>query len=196
MGSLLWTWLRAAPLIPTSLFQPGHRTSSVMPLDTTHIYLRKASDRLVSHCKCSSGLITFPPQMACPWCGCGWLFTCIECRRAYTFAKGVVLNESWEETAKRDLRSGWGKEPTVQDVQSWVGVKRGLLGEVVEGEEYVCLDGLIIQTSVSAVRFNGLHSRHDLPYVPQVAAVSDPSVLQLVLGDPKYWKSTAHPDGA
>jgi hypothetical protein len=134
--------------------------------------------------------------MACPWCGCGWLFTCIECRRAYTFAKGVVLNESWEETANRDLRSGWGKEPTVQDVQSWVGVKRGLLGEVVEGEEYVCLDGLIIQTSVSAVRFNGLHSRHDLPYVPQVAAVSDPSVLQLVLGDPKYWKSTAHPDGA
>jgi hypothetical protein len=150
----------------------------------------------VAHCNCNNGLITFPPQMDCPWCGCGWLFTCIECRKAFTFAKGIVLDESWEETAKRDLGGRSGREPNTEDTESWVGAMKELLGEVVEGQEYVCLDGLIIPTGGSAVRFDGWHSRHDLPYVPQTAALSDPSVLRSILGNPKYWKSTALPGGA
>jgi hypothetical protein len=81
-----------------------------------HIYLKKANDELVSHCRCAEALITFPPQMDCPWCGCGWLFTCIECRRAFAFAEGIVVDELWEETAARDLRNRWKTDPSNQDV--------------------------------------------------------------------------------
>jgi len=167
---------------------------NLMRHTSRHIYLAKSNDRLVSHCKCVKGLITFPPQMDCPWCGCGWLFTCIECRKAFTFAKGVVTDEPWEEIAQRDLRCRPGGEPAVEDVESWVGAMQELLANVIEGEEYVCFDGLIIKADPSAVRFDGWHSRHDLPYVPQTAAVSDPSVLRSILGNPEYWKSTALPD--
>src|SRR6266566_1407987 len=53
------------------------------------IYLRKANDNLVSHCKCDEAYISAPSQMDCPWCGCGWLFTCSHCRKAFTFAEAV-----------------------------------------------------------------------------------------------------------
>ena len=106
-----------------------------MPLNDDHIYLAKANDNLVSHCRCAEALITFPPQMDCPWCGCGWLFTCIVCRKAFTFAKGVVVSEPWEETAKRDLRNR-GKEPTVDEVSEWVNAMKELLSDVRVGEEY------------------------------------------------------------
>ena len=168
-----------------------------MPLTTSHIYLVKANDLLISHCHCGDGQITFPPQMDCPWCGCGWLFTCITCRKAFCFAKGIVVYESWEDTAKRDLRNRSKTDPTDDDVKSWVGAMKVLLADVVEGPQYVCLDGFIIPTTDSAIRFEGWHSRHDLPYVPQVLALSDSSVMQSSIGNPKYWWSTALPkDGA
>ena len=39
------------------------------------IYLEKDNDQLVSFCSCEPAYITYPPQLDCPWCGCGWLFT-------------------------------------------------------------------------------------------------------------------------
>jgi hypothetical protein len=49
-----------------------------------HLYLRKANDDFVSHCKCpkADSLISSPGQMDCPWCGCGWLFICSRCNKA------------------------------------------------------------------------------------------------------------------
>lgn len=47
---------------------------------TKTIYLIKDNDDLCSHCACETAYITFPPQMDCPWCGCGWLFSCTACR--------------------------------------------------------------------------------------------------------------------
>ena len=156
-----------------------------MPLTRGHIYLVKANDELLSQCACGDGRITFPPQMDCPWCGCGWLFTCVQCRKAFAFAKGVVVEESWEQTAACDLRGRWNKEPERKEVGDWVGAMRELLADVVPGTEYVCLDGRLIPTSETSAAFDGWHSQHDLPYVPQVAALSDPSVLQSVLAQPR-----------
>jgi len=48
------------------------------------VYLVKASNDLISHCKCEYAPIGAPGQMDCPWCGCGWLFLCPKCRRAFT----------------------------------------------------------------------------------------------------------------
>src|SRR5688572_5768660 len=98
-------------------------------------------------------MITFPPQMDCPWCGCGWLFTCIACRKAFTFAQGVLVNETWEATARRDLTNGWRKEPSEEEIGQWVEAMRELLAEVQVGRQYVCFDGLIIPTDAANVRF-------------------------------------------
>jgi hypothetical protein len=172
--------------------------------DASHIYLAKANNDVVSHCQCAEALITYPPQLDCPWCGCGWLFTCIECRKAFTFAKGVIVEESWEQTAMRDLRT-WQEDdgsvspwaPEGGEVAKWIEVMKDLLSEVRVGEQYVCLDGLIIPTNATSVRFEGWHSRHDLPFVPQVQALRDRSVVSSLLSNPEYWQSAAlDPDGA
>jgi hypothetical protein len=119
------------------------------------------------------------------------VFTCIECRKAFSFAKGVIVAESWEQTAVRDLRKGWRREPSDEEVSEWVGAMKELLGDVEVGREYVYLDGLILSTAELRLEFEGWHSRHSLPFVPHVAAVNDREVLACVLGSRVYWLRTA-----
>jgi len=108
-----------------------------------HLYLRKANDDLVSHCKCdrADALISSPCQMDCPWCGCGWLFICGRCRNAFTFSEGVEVNESWEDTGNRTIRALYQREPEPGEVEEWVGFMKILLKGVRCGEKYVYLDG-------------------------------------------------------
>src|SRR5687768_15525058 len=96
----------------------------------TIIYLKKATAELVSNCKCDDGRITYPPQQGCPWCGCGWLFTCISCRKAFTFATPVELETTWEELAIADWK-GWGlQRVSKKNITSWVADMKRLLAGV------------------------------------------------------------------
>ena len=156
----------------------------------SHIYLAKDSNDLISHCRCTHALVTFPAQMNCPWCGCGWLFTCIECRKAFTFASGIEVNESWEDTARRDITNKWG-DATQQDVSDWVAAMEELLADVEVGGRYVYLDGAVIPVEERTVRFDGWHSRHDFDCVPQIAALADYSIVQQVLSNAEYWQRHA-----
>jgi hypothetical protein len=89
------------------------------------------------------------------------------------------------------------EEPTLDEVSEWVDAMKELLSDVSVGEEYVCLDGMIIPATATSVRFEGWHSRHDIAFVPQVAALTDASVLDSLLGDRSYWERTAaEPAGA
>ena len=157
------------------------------PRPRTTVYLKKANDSVISHCKCIGALITFPPQMDCPWCGCGWLFTCVECRKAFTFAVGVALDEPLEAIGRRDLRNR-GEEPSDADVRDWVAAMRELIHEVKPGELYVCIDGRIIPAGTEQIAFDGWAARHDLSRPPQVLAINDPQILRHTLSDPEYWK--------
>jgi len=67
----------------------------------SHQYLAKASDRLVSLCRCApdEALISSPAQSDCPWCGCGWLFICSQCLKVFTFARVIEVPGSWQRTA-------------------------------------------------------------------------------------------------
>ncbi len=159
-----------------------------------HVYLVKDSDDLVSHCHCKEAHITFPPQMGCPWCGCGWLFTCIECRKAFTFARGVEVNETWEETARRDLTNRWNAKPSKREVTSWVLAMQELLADVEVGKKYVCLDGAIIPADVDELDIEGWHSHHEFAFVPQVAALTDRSIIDNYLANREYWLKTAIDD--
>ncbi|HJN76044.1 MAG TPA: hypothetical protein QGF58_19085 [Myxococcota bacterium] len=50
-------------------------------------FLIKDSDDLLSFCKCDTGLVGVPGQLDCPWCGCGWMLSCIDCRKSFVFAR-------------------------------------------------------------------------------------------------------------
>jgi hypothetical protein len=158
-----------------------------------HLYLRKANDDLVSHCRCAKAdaLITAPSQMDCPWCGCGWLFICSRCRKAFTFAEAVEVEESWEETADRAIRGLFQREPEPGQVEEWVGFMKILLKGIRPGEKYVYLDGWVIPTNAEGIRIDGWHSQHDLDFVPQMAALEDPEVRTGLLSAKEYWLSTA-----
>src|SRR5262249_32220662 len=94
-----------------------------------HMYLRKANDDLVSHCGCdkADALVSSPCQMDCPWCGCGWLFGCSRCRKAFTFAEAVEVDESWEQTGRRMIRTLYQREPGRTDLQEWIAFMKLLL---------------------------------------------------------------------
>jgi hypothetical protein len=156
-----------------------------------HIYLRKANDDLVSHCKCAKGdaLISSPGQMDCPWCGCGWLFICSRCRKAFTFAEGFDVGESWEETGDRTVRALYQREPEPGEVEEWVGFMKILVKGVKPGAVYVYLDGYVIPTTAEGITIEGWHSHHDLDFVPQVAARDDPSIRNDLLCSRDYWQS-------
>jgi hypothetical protein len=156
-----------------------------------HIYLKKRSNDLVSHCDCVDALITFPPQADCPWCGCGWLFTCIECRKAFTFATAIEIDEPWEDLALRDLRSKFESEPSADDVREWVAFMKEYLAEAEVGKEYVAFDGRLIPSDKAALDFDGWHATHKLGFVPQVAALEDRSIIDNILSNVEYWQSHA-----
>jgi hypothetical protein len=165
------------------------------PAAKKHLYLQKANDKLLCHCECQTALITFPPQMDCPWCGCGWLFCCATCRKAFTFAVAVEVNESWEATALRDLKNRGEdfEEPSNDDIAAWIEAMQVMCEDLELGEEYVYLDGWFIPTSTDEINIEGMHSYHELEGVPQVIALEDKNVLTELLGNQEYWTENQVP---
>src|SRR5437016_12366537 len=105
------------------------------------IYLRKANNDIINWCKCTDGYISSPGQMDCPWCGCGWLFICSRCRKAFTFAEAVEIDESWEQTAHRSIRGHYERDPKVGEVEEWIEFMQILLKSIQLGQMYVYLNG-------------------------------------------------------
>lgn len=153
------------------------------------VYLAKANDDLVSFCRCKDALASSPPQMDCPWCGCGWLFTCIACRKAFTFAEAVIVPQSLEELGRTDLRGRWEKEPDAESLSQWVDGMRSLLAPVEVGKTYVYFDGIYVPTDATGIRLNGWHARHDLKFVPQLEAMRNPEVKGTILSNREYWET-------
>jgi hypothetical protein len=133
--------------------------------DKSPIYLIKANNDLISHCKCEHAIAVTPAQLDCPWCGCGWLFVCSVCRKGFTFAKAVQAEEM--PTGFADI------EPQFNSLEI--------------GKTYVYLDGTFISTEADGVHFKGIHSSHDLSVVPQVEALKDPSIIKDLLRNSSYW---------
>ncbi|MDX2172566.1 MAG: hypothetical protein SFY56_05555 [Bacteroidota bacterium] len=148
----------------------------------------KANDNLVSFCKCGDGRITYPAQADCPWCGCGWLFTCITCRKAFAFAKCVQLETSHEYLAKEDLRNYFKREPTDAEVNKWVEEIKELLASVEKGEEYVILDGKLINSTETNLHFKGWFASHELNSIPQVDAMDNFELIHHHLTNQGYWE--------
>jgi hypothetical protein len=69
----------------------------------SRVYLCKDNDDLISHCTCREALVAPPGQADCPWCGCGWLFSCLSCRKAFTFARAVPGQKDLEMIVREHL---------------------------------------------------------------------------------------------
>jgi hypothetical protein len=166
---------------------------SLDQLRSDMIYLRKANNDLISHCKCADAYISAPGQMDCPWCGCGWLFTCSHCRKAFTFAEAVEVDFSLEQMARRDFqhleRPHW--QPSEEDLKSWIDFMGIFLRRAQVGQRYVYFDGYIIPVDADGLKIEGICSSHDLAVVPQVQALRDPSIIRDLLSSPRYWRETA-----
>ena len=164
------------------------RSGDPQPMTQT-IYLVKDNDQLVSFCSCERAYVTYPPQRDCPGCGCGWLFTCTNCRKAFTFARGVELEQTWEQLARRDLVGRRIGAPSREDVARCVKTMQTILWDVEVGRQYVCLDGLIIRADAPGVDLRGWYADHRHAFVPQTAALDDSSVVENILSNVEYWRS-------
>lgn len=158
------------------------------------IWLKKVSDELVSHCQCGDGRIGFPVQMDCPWCGCGWLFSCVKCRKAFTFAEGVEINASWEEMARLDIANGGWKTESDEEAAAWIEGMKVVLRGVQPGKQYVILDGRVMERTAGKLKFDGWYARHELDGAPQEQALKDPKVVETMLSNQQYWRSRELPD--
>jgi hypothetical protein len=152
------------------------------------VYLVKANDDLISHCTCARAMVGAPGQMDCPWCGCGWLFVCRTCRKAFTFARAEEVDQTWQELAHKDLDGKWGRQPTSREIKEWIGLMKILLKELEVGKEYVYIDGWVFPTDARNLQFEGWHAHHELDVIPQRGALSDRMILERTLDSREYWE--------
>ena len=159
---------------------------------SSHLYLTKSNNDFISHCNCEDVLIAYPGQMDCPWCGCGWLFSCGECRKAFTFATCIETDVPWEELARRDIisyRKNNPKDPDADEIQIWIEGMQSLLEGIEPGVEYVWFDGVVVPTDVAGLEYEGWYASHNLDFIPQKLALQDDAVSKDILENPEYWRS-------
>jgi len=155
------------------------------------LYLVKKNDDVISHCKCEESLVGEEGQLDCPWCGCGWLFSCSKCRKAFTFAEAVEIEKTWEEIAHEDLTAYYNREPTETDISEWVQRMKYMMSHIRLGETYVYLDGCYIPAKDKDIKFEGLYANHKFKVLPQVSALEDSSSIPATLENPEYWYKNA-----
>lgn len=159
-------------------------------------HLEKASNSGVCHCECERSLVAAPDQLDCPWCGCGWLFSCCRCGRSFTYAKPVRLTTPVSEIVEMDFR-GRGyptlKAAFFRSVSRWM---REALASVEPEKEYVYFDGYFVPLDVRRVTIDGRHGSHRVVTLPHARELKSPGALERALGRPAYWHRVRHPDPA
>jgi hypothetical protein len=163
-------------------------------LQEPHKYFFKASDAVLSHCACSNAPAQSEGQLDCPWCGCGWLISCLECGKAFTFAEVRATDVPLIEFGRREIASRRLKDVTEQDLDNWVEWMAETLDRFEVGDIVVYLDGHYWKRDATNVVFGGFYASHSLKRLPHAEALSDPGHLDRVLGDKRYWLQRERPD--
>ena len=153
------------------------------------IYLVKANDELISYCRCPLAITGAPAQMDCPWCGCGWLFVCASCRKAFTFARAQEVELTWEELAHKDLYGKYASSPSSRQVKDWISFMKILLKGIERGKEYVYIDGWIFLSDSKNLRFEGWYAHHQFDVVPQFGTRHNRAAIAQSLDSKEYWES-------
>jgi hypothetical protein len=165
------------------------------------IYLVRTNSEGICWCSCPEAIVVPPGcgQAACPWCGCGWLFDCMLCHKAFTFAKAVKLDVPYSAIIQMDRnnRDEQRKDPRVHPMlrQKNNPVEREREQrrlnvydlDLEVGKEYVYLDGRIFSTDTAKVSFTGIFAQHDKLELPQIVHRNDKEAMSAALGNRDYW---------
>lgn len=151
-----------------------------------YVHLERSSTDGVCFCECPRALVAVPDQRDCPWCGCGWLFCCAQCGRAFTYARPVVVHRPLRQIVEQDmLARGWKSD--AEQFDNATEYLSGLL-EMIEGEgEHVYLDGAVLPLEDQNIEFEGLYANHQIDVLPHAGERGDPGSLVAMLGEVKYW---------
>lgn len=153
--------------------------------------ITKANNDGVSWCECEHAVASYPGQLSCPWCGCGWLFSCLECRKAFTFGKMVQAEQPVVDLAKRDLELR-GLKYEAELVEEWVDYHDYLSEYLPLNEEIVYLDGYAFLTDKTDLNFKGWYAEHSLAALPHRFRTKE--ALEKALGNTDYWTSRERQD--
>ncbi len=152
-------------------------------------HLERANTKGVCFCTCPRALVALSNQLDCPWCGCGWLFCCCQCGKAFTYAKPVAIQMPLETIVRQDLAAR-GHTLHKEFLSEAVEEMKGFLSMVDDdADEYVYLDGVPIPLNEKNVKFNGMFAAHKLKVLPHALELSKPGLLEQTLGDVDYWTS-------
>ena len=156
-------------------------------------WLYKANDDVLSFCTCKDAVAMSSGQLDCPWCGCGWLISCTQCRKAFTFAEVRAsdispVERGWEEVRIR------GIEATEEEVNGWAESMAEAIEPFEVGDIVVYLDGEYFRLDSTDVHFEGYFAEHRLARLPHAEALADPPALDRKLGDTSYWLERELPD--
>lgn len=156
-------------------------------------FLIKANDEVLSHCSCVSPLAAGSSQLDCPWCGCGWLICCQDCGKAFTYARVVQTDLSYDQIVRRDFsRRGYDlTEAQISDIANWLA---DAMAPFELDEIVVYLDGAYFAVKQRDINFTGFFARHQMDQLPHALALDDPAILLEKLGNKSYWFDRERPD--
>ena len=155
--------------------------------------LAKANDDVLSHCRCVGSLASMPSQLDCPWCGCGWLISCTQCRRAFTFARVVEADTDYRAFVSEDRARGEYNDDDPGELDSLALWLEESLADFEVGRTISYFDGRYFDLEAKPIEFEGLFARHKLKRLPHLDALSSPGHLRAALGAPSYWLERERP---
>lgn len=149
-------------------------------------YIAKANNDVLSHCSCEGEIASGPAQLDCPWCGCGYLMTCMKCRKAFTFARIIDVDRTYEDIVREDLsrRDIEVNDEVVAEGVEWM---TEAFADHKVGDTVVYLDGAYLNIDTTNFAYDGWYAQHDFDRLPHVLALTQPNALQSTLGDKDYW---------
>ncbi|RYZ15133.1 MAG: hypothetical protein EON61_01070 [Alphaproteobacteria bacterium] len=149
-------------------------------------YIAKSSNDVLSHCTCEGEIAAGPAQLDCPWCGCGWLISCMECRKAFTFARVIDIDRTYEDIVREDFsrRDVEASEDDIQESAEWMAEA---FADLTVGDIVVYLDGAYLSVDTTNFTYDGWFAQHDFDRLPHAVALEQPNALNETLGDKEYW---------
>jgi len=155
------------------------------------LIIAKANNDVISWCECAKTTAAYPGQLDCPWCGCGWLFSCSRCHKSFTFGRMVKAEKPLAQYAEAEIKSrGWDIDDAL--VEDWVSYHEFLAGYLSAGQEVVYLDGNVFSTDTTDLEFKGWYAHHQLAQMPHSQRTAE--ALESILGDTAYWTERELPD--
>jgi hypothetical protein len=155
--------------------------------------LAKAGNEVLSHCRCVAPMASVPGQLDCPWCGCGWLISCTECRKAFTFARVVEVDTDYETFVRQDRGRG-EFEHSDDEIRRQAEMLEWMLEPFSPGQKIVYLDGAYFALDEAVEDFEGVYASHNFSELPHALALKNSAHLNALLGDKDYWFDRERPD--